>query len=81
MSASNQQIDEAKNDEAQSSLSVEEEKREEFTKQLFLYLQKSPSMVADEPIEKRGINKIQIDHVIDVMVNSKKKAKNYYKFK
>lgn len=81
MSASNQQIDEAQNDEAQSSSSVEEEKREEFTKQLFLYLQKSPSMASDEPIEKRGINKIQIDHVIDLLVNSKKKAKNYYKFK
>lgn len=69
MSASNQQIDEAQNDEAQSSSSVEEEKREEFTKQLFLYLQKSPSMASDEPIEKRGINKIQIDHVIDLLVN------------
>ena len=35
-------------------------------------------MTINDKIEKRAINKIQINHVIDVLVNNKKKVKGYY---
>ena len=88
MSASEQQADASQatpanpaNQATQDSPAEHLKKREEFTEQLYTYLQKSPSMTADDPIEKRGLNQIQIDYIIDILVNSKNKEKNYYKLK
>ena len=38
-------------------------------------------MTKDDLIEKRAINRAQIQHVIDVLVNNKSKEKNFYNYK
>ena len=38
-------------------------------------------MTIHDKIEKRGLNRAQINHVIDVLVNEKKTDKNYYNFR
>ena len=44
-------------------------------------LKKKLDMTENDKIEKRGLNKVQINHIIDVLVNNKNKNKNYYNFR
>ena len=38
-------------------------------------------MTIDDKIEKRALNKVQINHILDVLVNDKKKVKGFYNFR
>ena len=82
MSDSEQQTEATQSSSAVDSNKKKDiDKKKEFTQQLYAYLEKSPDMTANDAIEKRGLNKIQINHIIDLLVNSRKNEKNYYKFK
>jgi len=52
--------------------------RTEFTAKMCEKLKKKIDVTVNDKIEKRAINKIQINHVIDVLVNNKNKVKGYY---
>ena len=49
--------------------------RDEFTKALCLKLKKTLDMTIHDKIEKRGLNRVQINHVLDVLVNEKKRIR------
>ena len=55
--------------------------RTEFTAKMCEKLKKKIDVTVNDKIEKRAINKIQINHIIDVLVNNKKKVKGYYNFR
>jgi len=55
--------------------------RDEFNKALCLKLKKNLDMTIHDKIEKRGLNRVQINHILDVLVNEKKLDKNYYNFR
>ena len=55
--------------------------RKSFNEKICSLLKKSFDMTIDDPIEKRGLNSVQINHIIDVLVNKKNKDKNYYNFR
>ena len=49
-------------------------KRNEFEKNMLLYLKKSFNDDENKPIEKRGMTKLQRDYVIDVLKNTRNKT-------
>jgi hypothetical protein len=42
---------------------------------------KKIDLTVNDKIEKRAINKIQINHVVDVLVNKRNKVRGYYNFR
>ena len=42
---------------------------------------KSFEMTIEDPIEKRAINRVQIEHLIDILSNNKRQANNYYNYR
>ena len=55
--------------------------RDEFNKALCLKLKKALDMTIHDKIEKRGLNRVQINHILGILVNEKKLDKNYYNFR
>ena len=55
--------------------------RSEFTTKMCATLKKNINMTIDDKIEKRALNKVQINHILDVLVNDKKKVKGFYNFR
>ena len=38
-------------------------------------------MNINDKIEKRALNRVQINHILDVLINNKHNEKNYYNFR
>ena len=38
-------------------------------------------MTIDDPIEKRAINQVQIEYLINILINKKNNVKNYYNYR
>ncbi len=55
-----------------------EEKKKLFNEQLQAKIRRRFDMTINDSIEKRGLNRVQIDYIIDLLVNQKNKEKNYY---
>jgi hypothetical protein len=60
--------------------------KEKFEQELIKILStensiKNFEMTSNDPIEKRAINRAQIDYLIDILSNQKKNAKNYYNYR
>jgi hypothetical protein len=55
-----------------------EEKKKLFNEQLQVKIRKRFDMTINDSIEKRGLNRVKIDYIIDLLVNKKNKDKNYY---
>ena len=52
-----------------------EEKKKIFNEQLQVKTGKRFDMTINDSIEKRGLNRVQIDYIIDLLVNKKTKTK------
>ena len=55
--------------------------RDSFNKALEGKLKKRFDMNINDKIEKRALNRVQINHILDVLINNKHNEKNYYNFR